>query len=732
MPRNRKYDPLFQPIQIGPKTMRNRFYQTPQCNGAGSERPGSQAGHRHMKAEGGWGAVCTELCTIHREQDFTPHVLATIWDEGDVRNFRHFTDGLHRHGALAGIELAYAGPHATNWFTREVSRGPSSYQSDAEPQVYCAAMYEEDIEDVIQLHVDAARRAVDAGFDILYFYVADSMLCVQFLSSLYNKRTDRYGGDFDNRARFSLRLLEATKKAVGDQVAIASRFSIDALLGAASIQKHIEGLRYLERVDKEGIIDLWDIKVGSYAEWGEDAATSRFQKTNHERAYVEGIKSITKKPVLMVGHMTSPDDMLENIEKGYCDIIGATRASIADPFLPKKIDEGRVHDIRECIGCNMCVSRFELSSLLVCTQNATAMEEYRRGWHPEKFTKAKEPCSVLVVGAGPAGLECARVLGERGYEVHLREAEKELGGHLKDVQRYPGLSEWGRVVTYRDTQLQKLKNVEVHNGVGRMSADDVLNYGADKVVLAVGARWDSRGVSGLTSEPITGADASLPQFATPEQVMKGKPIGGRVLVLDGESFITGIAMAELLADLGKQVSVVTHTDTVASFLGKTMESANLRRMMHEKRIGERPMRWVESFEIRDNEVLANIFYLYRDGYRRSASPNLNGGIPRALSGDVETVAFDSVVLCTSRASNNELYHELYQRRAEWGKNDIQAIYRAGDCYAPRLLPDVIFDGHRIGREFESRNPQRADVFIRERQVWGQETFPKLSDRQVIG
>ena len=106
--------------------------------------------------------------------------------------------------------------------------------------------------------------------------------------------------------------------------------------------------------------------------------------------------------------------MIENIEKGYCDIIGATRASIADPFLPNKVNEGRVDDIRECICCNMCVSRYEVCSMIVCTQNATAVEEYRRGWHPEKFTKAKDPCSVLVVGAGPEGLECARVLGERG------------------------------------------------------------------------------------------------------------------------------------------------------------------------------------------------------------------------------------------------------------------------------------------------------------------------------
>lgn len=727
MSRDSKFDPLFQPIQIGPKTMKNRFYQTPQCNGAGYANPGAQAGHRHMKAEGGWGAICTELCTIAPESDFHPWGLGTIWDEGDVINYRHFNDGLHKHGALGGIELAHTGPHFKNYFTRQVARGPSACQSDAEAISYCAPMYEEDIDDVIRLHVEAAKRAVDAGFDIIYFYVADSMLIFQFLSPFYNKRTDQYGGSFENRTRFGLRLLEETKKVVGNDCAIATRFSIDALQGPGSIEKHGEGLRYLERINREGLIDLYDIKIGAYAEWAEDAAPSRFQQSNHERGFVEGIKSIVDKPVLMVSRLTSPDDMVENIESEICDIIGGTRASIADPFLPKKLDEGRVDDIRECIGCNMCVGRFEVGSMLVCSQNATSMEEYRRGWHPEKFTETKDPCGVLVVGAGPSGLECARVLGERGYDVHICEAENELGGHLKNVQRYPGLSEWGRLIAYREGQLEKLKNVEIHNGTGKMTADDILEYGAEKVVLAVGARWDEKGFTGSAGGSIEGADSTLPQFATPEQVMDGKPIGNRVLVVDGEGFIHGIGMAELLADQGKEVTIVSEAFTVAEYLKNTGEISNLHRMMNEKGIRPKSKHGVESFEVKGDEVLANLFYVYRDGYKRATTPNKNGDALRRMSDEVETVTFDSVVLCTSRKSNNELYDELIKRRDEWEKNEIEAIYRAGDCYAPRFLPDAIFDGHRIGRELESANPQRPLPIIRERQIWGHETFPKLEN-----
>ena len=159
------------------------------------------------------------------------------------------------------------------------------------------------------------------------------------------------------------------------------------------------------------------------------------------------------------------------------------------------------------------------------------MEEYRRGWHPEKFEKAPEEASVLVVGAGPSGMECARVLGERGFEVHLVEADAEIGGCMKDVQRYPGLSEWGRVVTYRQTQLDKLKNVEVHTKT-HLSTDDVLGYGADKVVIATGSYWAGNGHNCVDHETIANVDSSQAQFCTPDQVMAGKDVGDRVVVLD--------------------------------------------------------------------------------------------------------------------------------------------------------------------------------------------------------
>ena len=725
MARDPKYDCLFEPIQIGPKVMKNRFYQVPHCIGAGSEKPGAQAAHRGMKAEGGWGAMCTEYCSIHPESDDTHRVSARIWDEGDVINLGHMCDSLHKHGALAGIEMWYGGPHAPNMESRAAPRGPSQIASEFENLTYAREADEDDIRDLVQMYVDAAKRAERAGFDIIYVYGAHSYLPLQFLSPYYNKRTDKYGGSLENRARFWMEALAAVKKAVGDHCAIATRFAIDTLYGPDGVEVGEDGLKFVEMVTKEGLVDLWDVNVGDIAEWGEDAGPSRFYKANHQSPWVKDVKSVANVPVLGVGRVTSPDDMVAILQSGQADIIGAARPSISDPFLPNKINEGRLEDIRECIGCNMCISRWEIGGPpMICTQNATAMEEYRRGWHPEKFEKTANPCSVLVVGAGPAGMECARVLGERGYDVHLREAEDELGGSIRYIQRYPGLAEWGRVVSYRQGQLDKLSNVEVHTGIGAMSADDVLSYGADRVVVATGSRWAPDGLNGITHAPIDGADATMPQICTPDQVMNGKDVGDRVVVLDADGYFTGVSTAEFLVDQGKQVSLVTQLHAVAPYTDFTLEAPNLHRMIHEKGIRDITAHWVHSIEP-GNETKVMIYSLYGDGYQRTAKPR-TGELPRKANTNIEELTCDTVVLVTGRLSNQALFTELKGRRSEWAEEEIDNIFHTGDCYAPRMIADAIFDGHRLAREFESDNPQFAQPWIRERQIWGSETYPKLN------
>ena len=316
MARDPKYDILFEPIQLGPKTLKNRFYQVPHCIGAGSEKPGFQAYHRGVKAEGGWGAVCTEYCSIHPESDDTHRVSARIWDDDDVRNLAVMCDRLHSFGALAGIELWYGGPHAPCMESRHNPRGPSQIPSDFEVNTHPRYMDRDDIKLVQQMYVDAAVRAREAGFDIVYVYGAHSYLPLQFLSPFYNKRTDEYGGSFENRARFWKECLEQVREAVGDDCAIASRFAVDTLYGPSSIEIGEDGVRFVEHVDD--LVDLWDLTVGDIAEWGQNAGPSRFFEENHEKPYTGQVKAgdHTNKPVVGVGRITNPDTMVAIINSG--------------------------------------------------------------------------------------------------------------------------------------------------------------------------------------------------------------------------------------------------------------------------------------------------------------------------------------------------------------------------------------------------------------------------------
>ncbi|MDR1646806.1 MAG: dimethylamine dehydrogenase, partial [Zoogloeaceae bacterium] len=281
MARNPKYDILFEPIKIGPKVSPNRFFQSSHCCGLGSERPGAQALFRGTKTEGGWGVVFTEYCSIHPESDEFPYTSARLWDEGDVRNLGAMCDEIHKHGGLSGVQLWYGGVHSPSLESREVPRAPSSLPSNLMPArtIYASEMDEDDIEAVIQMYVLAAKRAQDAGFDLLEVTAGDSTLPVQFLERRYNKRTDKYGGSLENRTRFYIEVMTALKRACGDTSAITTRYEIDTLQGPHGIQATDEGIRALELLHKEGVVDLYSVKIGDYEEWGEDAGSSRFRKS---------------------------------------------------------------------------------------------------------------------------------------------------------------------------------------------------------------------------------------------------------------------------------------------------------------------------------------------------------------------------------------------------------------------------------------------------------------------
>ena len=679
MARDPRYDILFEPVTIGPVTTKNRFYQVPHCTGMGYKMPHADTTFRGLKAEGGWGVVCCEQCSIHPTSDSTPNAEVRLWDDNDVRRMAPIAEAVHEHGALAGVELAHTGIGFGNRYTREVPLGPSHqvaiYNYDP---MQARAMDKSDIREFRRWQVDAARRAKMAGFDIVYVYAGESnfALPMNFLSRRRNFRTDEYGGSLENRCRLLREMLEDTKEAVGDTCAVALRIALKEFVGPVGIES--EAKEIVEILAE--LPDLWDVNV---SDWQYDSAPSRFDSEAHQEPYIDFVKTITSKPVVGVGRFTSPDTMVSQIRRGVLDLIGAARPSIADPYLPRKIEEGRIDDIRECIGCNLCVASENTVTPLRCCQNPTAAEEWARGWHPENIDPKGSEDRVLVVGAGPAGLECARALGQRGYDVALAEARRELGGRVTKECRLPGLSTWSRIRDYRVTQINKMASVEVFLE-SRLTPEDVLEYGATHVVIATGAYWRNDGLGHHNWSAVDGSNRD--HVFSPDDVMNEANLKDPVVVFDDDHYYMGGVIAEKLRADGLDVTLVTTVGDLSKWTFYSEEQHRIQR--HILELGIKVLFHRNIVSITDSEVVLTDVYV----------------------DDRVTLPCASVVMVTSRLPNEQLYLDLVADPVVLEKEGVRSVTRVGDCLGPSTVAAAIFGGHRYARELDA--PSRGDVTFR--------------------
>ena len=680
---NNPYSQLFESVQIGPVVTKNRFYQVPHCCGMGHLRPRAHAAMRAVKAKGGWGVVSTEEAEIHPSSDLAPYAEQRVWDKKDIPALKLMTDAVHEHGALAAIELTHSGHNSTNLFSRIPAMSPNAQAVNFLYPKQARRMTKKDISDFRAWHRRAALNARDAGFDIVYVYAGHGMsVAQQFILPDMNNRTDEYGGSLENRLRLTRELLEETKEAIGDSCGIAFRFAVDELKGKDGMQFEEEGRAVVELLAEHP--DLWDVNV---SDWSNDSQTSRFQTEEaYQMPYVGFVKSITTKPVVGVGRLTSPDLMLKLVKQGTLDLIGAARPSIADPYLPNKIKEQKTDQIKECIGCNICVSSDNFSVPIRCTQNPTMGEEWRRGWDPENIKPNVTDQKVLVVGSGPSGLECTVQLARRGYQVTLAEAKNNLGGRVLFESSLKGLSNWKRVVDNRTHEILQKNNVEVYKD-SRLTAELIGELGINNIFLATGSSWRKDGIGRSRRSPIQGL-GGISVYSPEEVVQSLEDINGPLVVYDDEQGYLAGVIADHLSSEKVEIIFVTPASVVSPWTDSTLEQKRVQASLINSGV-----------KIICNQSIKKI-------------ENKTAVLECVFSGSITKLPCESIVMVTERISDTTLYDSLIQNNLD--KKTSYNIKIIGDAEAPGLIADAVYLGHLAAQNFEASDADiQRGMFMRE-------------------
>jgi mycofactocin system FadH/OYE family oxidoreductase 2 len=671
----RSYPHLFSPLRIGSVTVRNRIMQTAHVklfahNAIDSQR---NVAYQAARARGGAGLLITGNRVVHPTSTTGFPRVAWAYVPGALEADRRLTEAVHEHGAVIFAQLNHFGLNASSDSADDlrVLWGPSAVKSPAYGETP-KAMEIEDIREVVDWWGRSAELTREGGFDGTEVHISHSYLLHQFLSPLYNKREDEYGGSFENRLRFAREVIEEVRRRAGSDWVVGVRISLtDFIPGALDVE---DAVRVATTLEADGRIDYVNVTAAGYHN-----IFKAIEPSDVPDGYLVDlaaqVKAAVELPVFTVGGLKDPVLAEEIIASGKADMVAMTRAQIADPEFANKIREGREDEITHCIRGNQgCIGRVFKGLPIACTVNPAAGREARFG--EGTMTPASDPAHWLVCGGGPAGMKAAETLAQRGHQVRLLEREDRLGGQVNLILRTPGRDEFGWIVRDLELQMRRL-GVEIRLGT-EATPELVRELAPDGVIVATGALPSRTGFSSVNPlvERLPGSDREN-VLTVWDVLLESRRVGRRVVVLDDDGTRYAAGVTEVLLDRGCQVELVSRWPALFPSTLTTLDMPHLYARLLGKGLAYRLNSWALSIE--DGSV--TVFNLY--------------------TGASETLAdVDTVVLATGPKADESLYLAL--------KGEVERLHRIGDCLAPRKLDHAIYEGYLAGRELWS--PEERHIY----------------------
>ena len=649
-----EYRYLFSPIKIGSVVVPNRINFAAHLTNLSEHH---RISDRHIfyyreRAKGGCGLITTEELTVH-PSDLAYEKLVDAFVPEVVPGFQKLTRAIHEYDTRIFAQLNHNGMQADGKISRLPVWGPSPGKDPLFRET-CKEMEIEDIQECIEYFARSAVHVVEGGFDGIELQLGHSSLIRQFLSPASNYREDEYGGSFENRLRFCLEVIEGVRKAVGKAFTLGLRLNADEMHPKGGLT--LEDAKSIAvALEATGQIDFLDLSLGTFYNLYL-VEGSMHTPLAYTIPLSAGIRSVVKLPVYCSNRINDPHLAEKILEDGQGDMINMVRALIADPELPNKAREGREDDIRQCIACNQgCIGRMGLGYTIGCMQTPASGNEKELG--VGTLTPCDIPKKVVIVGAGPAGLEAARVAALRKHKVILFEKEKEVGGQNILAGKVAGRQEIQGVTRWLLGQVNKL-DIDLRTGV-EVDEATILRENPDAVVIATGSKPKEK--------PFPG-EYGFPDVVNTQQVLKGEvETGQKVLFIDLDGHHQGTGTAEFLADRGKKVHVLVPALFQGSQLGPLQDLFLARQRLAKKGVTCTP----------DIAVL-----------------EIQGTVAKGLNvysnEMIDFEGYDTIVLAAGNVSDDALYFAL--------KGKVKELYRIGDCVAPRKTDMAIVEGHRVGRK----------------------------------